>query len=103
MKAGYSQSLPKAWRGVAQVFTALGDEHRQRMLLLFERGERLTAGQIAAASTLSQPTVSHHLKVLRDAGVLKSEKRGRQVYYWIDGPTLRQALARVLEYVDAQV
>jgi DNA-binding transcriptional ArsR family regulator len=73
------------------------------MLLLFERGERLTAGQIAAASTLSQPTVSHHLKVLRDAGVLKSEKRGRQVYYWIDGPTLRQALARVLEYVDAQV
>jgi len=103
MKNGYSKSLPKAWQGIAQVFSALGDEHRQRMLLLFERGERLTAGQIAEASTLSQPTVSHHLKVLREAGVLKSEKQGREVYYWIDRTSVRQALMRVVDYIDEQV
>lgn len=103
MKNSYSKSLPKAWLGIAQVFTALGDEHRQRMLLLFERGERLTAGQIAAASTLSQPTVSHHLKVLRQAGVLRSEKQGREVYYWIDQVSVRQALMRVVDYIDEQL
>ena len=103
MKSGYSKSLPKAWNGIARVFSALGDEHRQRMLLLFEAGERLTAGQIVEASTLSQPTVSHHLKVLREAGVLKSEKQGREVYFWIDKKALRQALIQVVDYIDEQV
>lgn len=103
MKNGYSKSLPKAWQGIAKMFTALGDEHRQRMLLLFERGERLSAGQIAAASTLSQPTVSHHLKVLREAGVLRREKQGREVFYWIDQATVRQALMRVVGYIDEQL
>jgi len=103
MKNAYAKSLPKAWQGVARVFTALGDEHRQRMLLLFERGEELNVSQIAAASTLSQPTVSHHLKVLREAGVLKSEKRGKQVYYRIDTPHVRAVLMRVVDYIDEEL
>jgi ArsR family transcriptional regulator len=40
---------------MSRVFTALGDEHRQRILLTFEPGERLNVGQIAEVSTLSAP------------------------------------------------
>ena len=43
-------------------------------MLTFEKGERLTVGQIAEVSTLSRPAVSHHLKILRAAGVLEAEK-----------------------------
>ena len=83
------------------MFVALGDPHRQRILLMFEPGERLNVGQIVAASTLSRTAVSHHLRVLRDAGVLRSQKVGKEVWYWPDPDAVRAALTAVLEYLDA--
>ncbi|MCL2075157.1 MAG: metalloregulator ArsR/SmtB family transcription factor [Betaproteobacteria bacterium] len=92
-------SIPSEWRPMARVFTALGDEHRQRILLLFDKDERLNVGQIAAASTLARSTVSHHLKVLRAAEVLSSEKIGKEVWFWINRRWLEEALGNVLDYV----
>ena len=60
------------------MFVALGDPHRQRILLMFEPGERLNVGQIVAASTLSRSAVAHHLRVLREAGVLQSKRSARK-------------------------
>lgn len=99
MKNDYTRTLPDSWKPMSRVFTALGDEHRQRILLLFEQGERLNAGQIAEVSTLSRSTVSHHLKILREAEVLASEKIGKEVWYWINCPYLEQALTNVLDYI----
>ena len=99
MKNDYSRTLPDAWKPMSRVFTALGDEHRQRILLLFEQGERLNVGQIAEVSTLSRSTVSHHLKILREAEVLASEKIGKEVWFWINGPYLEEVFGNVLEYV----
>ena len=87
---------------MAKVFVALGDEHRQRILLTFEKGERLTVGQIAEVATLSRPAVSHHLKILRNAGVLEAERAGREVYLRINREMLEQTLATVLDYVRAE-
>ena len=84
---------------MAKVFVALGDEHRQRMLLTFEKGERLTVGQIAEVSTLSRPAVSHHLKILREAGVLEAEKVGKEVHLSVNKAVLQEALSAVLDYV----
>ncbi|MDR3352681.1 MAG: metalloregulator ArsR/SmtB family transcription factor [Zoogloeaceae bacterium] len=99
MRTDYTRAIPPAWQPVAQVFTALGDEHRQRILLLFERGERLNVGQIAAVSTLTRSTVSHHLAILREAGVLQSEKIGKEVWFWINRDWLESTLASVLDYL----
>ncbi|MDP1680817.1 MAG: metalloregulator ArsR/SmtB family transcription factor [Burkholderiales bacterium] len=99
MKSSYVRTLPKAWKGLSKVFTALGDERRQRILLLFDPGEKLNAGQIVAACPLAQSTVSHHLKLLREAGVLQSEKVGKEVYFWIDKPRLSEALGSVLQFL----
>ena len=44
MKNDYSQAIPPAWQAMSRIFVALGDEHRQRILLLFEPGERLNVG-----------------------------------------------------------
>ena len=100
MKRARPSTLPAAWRRVARIFVALGDPHRQRILLMFERGARLNVGEIVAASTLSRTAVADHLRVLREAGVLKSEKAGREVYFWPDVPAVRSALAAVQEYLD---
>jgi DNA-binding transcriptional ArsR family regulator len=102
MKRNYLQSIPREWRNISRAFTALGDEHRQRILLTFEPGERLNVGQIVEVSTLSRSAVSHHLKLLRESGVLQSEKQGKEVYYWIDKAFLEQSLASVLEYIKAK-
>ena len=84
---------------MSRVFVALGDEHRQRILLLFEPGERLNAGQIAEVSTLGRSTVSHHLKILREADVLASEKIGKEVWFWINREALETSLGNVLDYL----
>lgn len=94
-------ALPAEWRDVSEMFVALGDEQRQRILLTFEPGERLNVTQIVAASTLSRTAVSHHLKVLRQAGALHSEKIGKEVYFWVAKENITETLQRVLDYVKS--
>jgi ArsR family transcriptional regulator, arsenate/arsenite/antimonite-responsive transcriptional repressor len=69
--------------GLAQVFKALGDPVRLRLVSLIgahEGGEACVC-DLNAAFSLSQPTISHHLRVLREAGIIDSERRGTWVYY----------------------
>ena len=93
------RAIPREWRNNSKVYTALGDEHRQRILLTFERGERLNVGQLVAVSPLSRSAVSHHLKILRDAGVLQSEKVGKEVYFWINKEFVIDAMETVVDYI----
>ncbi len=99
MNRDSSRAIPQTWQRMAAVFVALGDEHRQRIMLTFEPGERLNVGQIAEVSTLARSTVSHHLKILREAGVLESEKLGKEVYFWVNKPFLSQVFANVSDYL----
>lgn len=72
-------------RDMAQVFKALSDPARLRLLSLIAaqpEGEGCNC-ELVEPLGLSQPTVSHHLKVLHDAGLLTRERRGQWVYYRI--------------------
>ena len=99
MNRNYMRAIPKEWRNISKVYTALGDEHRQRILLTFGPGERLNVGQIVEVSTLSRSAVSHHLKILRDAGVLQSQKEGKEIYFWINKAFLVDAMETVADYI----
>ena len=99
MNTNYMRAIPKEWRNISKVFTALGDEHRQRILLTFEPGERLNVGQIVEVATLSRSAVSHHLRILREAGVLESVKEGKEVYFWIAKGFLVEAIETVLSHI----
>ena len=99
MNRNYLRAIPREWKTISRAFTALGDEHRQRILLTFEPGEKLNVGQIVEVSTLSRSAVSHHLKLLRESGVLDSEKVGKEVYFWINKGFLENSLAAVLAYI----
>ena len=67
---------------LAEWFGVLADPTRLRLLsMIATAGEACAACDLVPALGVSQPTVSHHLKVLREAGLVESEKRGRWVYY----------------------
>jgi DNA-binding transcriptional ArsR family regulator len=99
MITNHSRAIPQKWHDIARVFEALGDEQRQRIILSFEPKERLNVGQISEGSRLSRSTVSHHLKVLHDAGALKRQKIGKEVYYWINKPFLEKSFGNVMDYL----
>jgi ArsR family transcriptional regulator, arsenate/arsenite/antimonite-responsive transcriptional repressor len=66
---------------LAERFRALSDPTRVRLLsLIAERGE-VCACELVGVLPVSQPTLSHHLKVLHDAGILEREREGRWVHY----------------------
>jgi ArsR family transcriptional regulator len=79
---------------------ALSDPIRMQIVFLLHDQDRLNVGEIASRFRISRPAVSHHLKVLKDAEIVQSEKRGQENYYWLDNQrmvaTLR-ALADKLE------
>ena len=102
MRHSYSRALPKAWQRTAGIFTALGDPHRQRIVLMFQADERLCVGQIVEASPLSRSAVAHHLRVMREAGVLGCEKIGKEVWYWPEADTVRIALDAVRDYLNQE-
>lgn len=92
-------NIPAEFQNTAAIFIALGDEHRQRILLAFEKGEKLNILQLVSTTTLSRTAVTHHIKVLHQAGVLASEKKGKEVLFWINGATVIDAMQRVLAYI----
>jgi ArsR family transcriptional regulator, arsenate/arsenite/antimonite-responsive transcriptional repressor len=99
MSKRYHKALPRKWTGLASVFTALGDEHRQRILLMFEKGEELTIKDIADSVPLSRTAVTHHIRVLLQVGVLRGEKRGKELYLRPDPARVLGALGALQEYV----
>lgn len=83
---------------LARMFKALGDPVRLRLLSLVasHAGGEACVCDISPQFDLSQPTISHHLKVLREAGLLDCERRGTWVYYWVV-PAALQQLSSVLD------
>jgi ArsR family transcriptional regulator len=82
---------------LARVFRALGDRHRVRLLSLIaaaEGGEACIC-DLTAPVGLSQPTVSHHMKQLVEAGLVAREQRGKWAYYRVVPQTMA-ALGQVL-------
>ncbi|MFI8518824.1 ArsR/SmtB family transcription factor [Streptomyces sp. NPDC085481] len=91
----------EAAAGMARMFKALSDPVRLRLLSLiasYEGGEACVC-DLTGPFDVSQPTISHHLKVLREAGLVDSERRGTWVYYWVlpDALTQMSALLKAPE------
>lgn len=86
---------------LARMFKALADPVRLRLLSMVAShdGGEACVCDLAAGFELSQPTISHHLRVLREAGLLGCERRGTWVFYWVVPAALAQ-LAAVLGPVD---
>ncbi len=84
----------KKW---AHFFNAIGDDHRQKILLLLRKNGEMNVGAIDKAIGISQPTVSHHLKILHQAEIVKSTKKGKEVFYSLLNKNIKQCCGGFLE------
>jgi len=79
------------------LFIALGDSDRQDILLYLTGRARLNVGELTSLTELSRPTVSYHLKVLKDVGLVYEEKEGVKRYYQ---PTFRKYIEPMRQLID---
>jgi ArsR family transcriptional regulator, arsenate/arsenite/antimonite-responsive transcriptional repressor len=79
---------------MAAIAKALGDPVRLQLVdVLRKHAGKVCVCELVPLFELSQPTVSHHLKVLRDAGIVGSERRGLWAYYYVIPDTLKELSA----------
>jgi DNA-binding transcriptional ArsR family regulator len=89
--------MPKPSRPSA--FEALADETRRAILRRLRGGSR-TAGEIAEAFDLTKPTLSHHFRVLREAGLVRAQRQGTKIVYTLQTNVLEDLAAELLELTD---
>ncbi|WP_051531202.1 ArsR/SmtB family transcription factor [Clostridiisalibacter paucivorans] len=82
-----------------EVLKALADETRLEILEMLGSKE-MNVNEIASNSSVSRPTISHHLQILKRAGVLISRKEGKEVYYSVNMYTLTSLSESLLEFVS---
>lgn len=89
-----------SFRACAPVFNALGDKFRQDIVMLLAQDERLNVNQIAERMPLSRPAISHHLKVLLQAGLISLERVSRENFYSLSLDTALADLRRLVEQAE---
>jgi ArsR family transcriptional regulator len=78
---------------MAEIAKALGDPIRMQLVdVLRKHAGEVCVCELVPLFDLSQPTVSHHLKVLRDAGIVGSERRGLWAYYYVNPESLEEVV-----------
>lgn len=82
---------------VLPLFNAMGDKTRQQLICHLGPGVQISVGELTHLTKLSRPAVSHHIKVLRDAGIVTEVKRGRKRFYQ---PTFLKYIAPMRELLD---
>src|SRR5215212_1257190 len=87
------------FKQITRFFTALGDPIRLQILLLL-RDKPLNVGEIAERFAISRPAISHHLRVLKDAAILDSEKAGQEVYYSLNVAFIAAELRTMAEKLE---
>ena len=88
-------------KNTALIFKALSDENRIRILKLLRDGEKC-ACKLLEELNISQPTLSHHMKILCDAGIVSGRKEGKWTHYSICCDGVRRIRGMMKELLSAE-
>jgi DNA-binding transcriptional ArsR family regulator len=80
-------------------FKAGNDEHRQRILAVISQYKSLNSNQILQHLKIAQPTLSHHLKILKEAEFITSEKRGKEIFFSLNKANIAECCGDFLKAV----
>jgi DNA-binding transcriptional ArsR family regulator len=81
-------------------FRALADPTRRDILSFLRRGAR-TSGEVASQFESSWPTISRHLAVLRDAGLVTAERQGQEIYYELNTSVFQDLVQQVMSWAES--
>ena len=85
---------------LAETFQAMGDPTRVKLLWLLSKKQESSVGQLVTELKISQPGVSHHLRLLRAMRLVKTRREGRMVFYSLDDDHIGTLLHEGLEHVE---
>ncbi len=77
------------------------DPNRLEIIFLLGKGTPMNVGEISERFKISRPGVSHHLKVLKDAGIVRSEKNGQEIYYRLDRDVIVAGLRSIADEIES--
>jgi len=90
--------VPVDWQGKADGLKAIADPYRLQIIALLYADDELTCGDIMIGlQRITQPTVSHHLAILVQAGIVFREKRGVFSFFTLDEPKLEEIVNGIKE------
>lgn len=87
--------------GLDETFRALGDPTRREILRAL-RGGDLNAGDIASRFPISGASVSHHLNVLKEAGLVQAVRDGRNIVYSLESTVFQEVMRQALDLMDVK-
>lgn len=87
---------------LVRIFKALADKTRQDILELISR-EEMNVTDICSEFHVSQPTVSHHLHILKDCGLIDYRKEGKKIYYCVKREVMDDAFGRVVKKMRVRI
>ena len=102
MNTKYLDSLPTSMQPAAQIFAALGDTTRQKILLLFEKDEEISIKTIVELFPYSRTTIVHHLEVLERAGIITPRRNGKAALYHANPDVVMAALKDLGSYISEE-
>ncbi len=82
------------------IFQALGDANRQQIIMLLLTHESLNVNQLTERIELSRPAVSHHLKILRQAGLITFNRNGNEKYYSLSSNEFLKQIKELIQSIE---
>ncbi|PEB52238.1 transcriptional regulator [Bacillus pseudomycoides] len=92
------ENILEQFRLTTPIFQALGDINRQQIIMVLLKSDSLNVNQITENMSISRPAVSHHLKILKQAGLIIPNKNGKETYYSL---STNEFLKHIKELVSA--
>ncbi len=81
-------------------FKAIADANRRKILFLLKKRVEMSAGEIAENFEISKPALSDHLKILKNADLIASDKRGQFIYYSLNTSVFEDVAAWIMNFIE---
>ena len=99
MKIEHTKELPAEWSPLARFFGAMRDPTRQKIVLMFDGQEQLCTHKVSHLFAISRAALSHHLRILRSAGIVAARRQGKETFYSLNREFVLGALKTAETYM----
>ncbi|WIY59566.1 metalloregulator ArsR/SmtB family transcription factor [Bacillus arachidis] len=95
------ENILEQFRLTTPIFQALGDVNRQQIIIILLKNDSLNVNQITEQMSISRPAVSHHLKILKQAELVRPNKNGKEIYYSLTTSNFLEYMKGLVSAIEA--
>ena len=95
------ENILEQFRLTTPIFQALGDVNRQQIIMILLKNDSLNVNQITEQMSISRPAVSHHLKILKQAELVRPNRNGKEIYYSLTTSNFLEYMKGLVSAIEA--